>query len=154
MLLKGVPPSNGWSSRKNDTDLRRHDQKILRLGLELKDSDGFTHYWCTIIPALELAFKTSIHYLTGKTQEMLEKSWNPRLPYDTLRKYLVDIHPKASSFKIRFDKDRHHANRCMQDSFKYAKKIWDKSYKPPEFKLGDLVLVSTLNFNNIKPKEM
>ncbi|MBW0498993.1 hypothetical protein O181_038708 [Austropuccinia psidii MF-1] len=21
-------------------------------GLELKDSDGFTHYWCTLIPAL------------------------------------------------------------------------------------------------------
>ncbi|MBW0502689.1 hypothetical protein O181_042404 [Austropuccinia psidii MF-1] len=29
--------------------------------LELKDSDGFTHDWCTIITALELAYKTSIH---------------------------------------------------------------------------------------------
>ncbi|MBW0550068.1 hypothetical protein O181_089783 [Austropuccinia psidii MF-1] len=27
-------------------------------GLELKDSDGFTHCWCTLIPALELAYKT------------------------------------------------------------------------------------------------
>ncbi|MBW0524227.1 hypothetical protein O181_063942 [Austropuccinia psidii MF-1] len=43
----------------------------------------------------------------------------------------------------------------MQDSFKYAKERWDKSHKPPDFKIGDLVLVSTLNFNNIKgPKEL
>ncbi|MBW0578756.1 hypothetical protein O181_118471 [Austropuccinia psidii MF-1] len=30
-------------------------------GLEFKDSDGFTQDWCTLIPALELAYKTSIH---------------------------------------------------------------------------------------------
>ncbi|MBW0578843.1 hypothetical protein O181_118558 [Austropuccinia psidii MF-1] len=51
--------------------------------------------------------------------------------------------------------ERYHANRCMQDSFKYAKERWDKSHKPPSFKIGDLVLVSTLNFNNIKgPKKL
>ncbi|MBW0497985.1 hypothetical protein O181_037700 [Austropuccinia psidii MF-1] len=38
----------------------------------------------------------------------------------------------------------------MQDSFKYAKERWDKSHKPPDYKVGDLVLVSTLNINNIK----
>ncbi|MBW0576266.1 hypothetical protein O181_115981 [Austropuccinia psidii MF-1] len=43
----------------------------------------------------------------------------------------------------------------MQDSFKYAKERWDKSHKPPDFKIGDLVLVSTLNFNNIRgPKKL
>ncbi|MBW0515229.1 hypothetical protein O181_054944 [Austropuccinia psidii MF-1] len=59
---------------------------------------------------------------------MLEKGWNPRLPSETLRKDLNDIHPTASSFK---------------------------SHKVPDFKVGDLVLVSTLNFNNIKgPKKL
>ncbi|MBW0505379.1 hypothetical protein O181_045094 [Austropuccinia psidii MF-1] len=48
------------------------------------------------------------------------------------------------------DKERHHANGCMQDSFKLAKGRWDKSHKPPYFNIGYLVLVSTLNFNNIK----
>ncbi|MBW0553214.1 hypothetical protein O181_092929 [Austropuccinia psidii MF-1] len=48
------------------------------------------------------------------------------------------------------DKARHHENRCMKDAFKYAKERWDKSHKQPNFKIGDLVLVSTLNFNNIK----
>ncbi|MBW0518480.1 hypothetical protein O181_058195 [Austropuccinia psidii MF-1] len=119
-------------------------------GLNFKYSDGFTHDWCTLIPALELAYKTSIHSSTRKTPKMLEKGWNSRIPYDTLKKDFVDIHPTERSFKIILDKARHHANRCMQDSFKYAKERWDKSHKPLDFKEGDLVLVSTLNFNNIK----
>ncbi|MBW0505985.1 hypothetical protein O181_045700 [Austropuccinia psidii MF-1] len=123
--------------------------------LEFKDSDGFTHYWCTLIPALELAYKTSIHSSTGNTPVMLEKCWNPRLPYDTLKKDLVDIHPKASSLKLMLDNARHHENRCMQHSFKYAKERWDKSNKPSDFKIGDLALVSTPNFKNIKvPKKL
>ncbi|MBW0551705.1 hypothetical protein O181_091420 [Austropuccinia psidii MF-1] len=77
-------------------------QEIIRrfcaYGLEFKDSDGPTHDWCTLIPALELEYKTSIHFSTGKTPEMLEKGWNPRLPYENLKKDLVDIHPTESSF--------------------------------------------------------
>ncbi|MBW0581563.1 hypothetical protein O181_121278 [Austropuccinia psidii MF-1] len=38
----------------------------------------------------------------------------------------------------------------MEDSFAYAKDKWDKSHATPDFKVGDLVLVSTTNFNNIK----
>ncbi|MBW0493266.1 hypothetical protein O181_032981 [Austropuccinia psidii MF-1] len=86
-------------------------------GLDFKDSDGFRHVWCTLIPALELANKTSIQYSTGKTPEMLEKVWNPRVPYDTLRKYLVEIHTKESSFKVMLEKARHYENRCMQDFY-------------------------------------
>ncbi|MBW0528999.1 hypothetical protein O181_068714 [Austropuccinia psidii MF-1] len=100
--------------------------------------------------SLELAYKTSIHSSTGKTAAILEKCWNLRLPYDTLKKDLVDINPTASSFKIILDKARHHANRYMQDSFKYAKERWDKSHNQPDFKIGDLVLVSTLNFNHLR----
>ncbi|MBW0515681.1 hypothetical protein O181_055396 [Austropuccinia psidii MF-1] len=130
-------------------------RRFCAYGIEFKAPDGFTHDWCTLIPALELAYKTSIHSSTGKTPEMLEKSCNPRLPYDNLKKDLAYIHPTASSFKIMLYKARHHANRCMQDSFKYEKERWDKSHKPPDFKVGDLVLVSTLNFDNIKgPKKL
>ncbi|MBW0580261.1 hypothetical protein O181_119976 [Austropuccinia psidii MF-1] len=148
------PQTDGLSERMIQT---LEDMIIIfcAYGLEFKDSDGFTHDWCTLIPALELAYKTSIHSSTGKTLAILEKGWNPRLTYDTLKKDLVDIHPTASSFKIMLDKARHHANRGMQDYFKYAKERWDKSHKPPDFKIGDLVLVSTLNFNNIKgPKKL
>ncbi|MBW0545598.1 hypothetical protein O181_085313 [Austropuccinia psidii MF-1] len=143
------PQNDGLAERMIQT-LEDMIRRFCAYGLEFKDSDGFSHDWCTLIPALELAYKTSIHSSTGKPPAMLENGWNPRLPYDTLKKYLVDIHPIASSLKRIFDKARHHANRCRQDSFKYAKERWDKIHKPPDFKIGDLVLVSTLNFNNIK----
>ncbi|MBW0501340.1 hypothetical protein O181_041055 [Austropuccinia psidii MF-1] len=52
-------------------------------------------------------------------------------------------------------KERHHSNRCMQNSFKYAREQWEKSHKPHDFKVGELALVSTLSFNNIKgPKKL
>ncbi|MBW0539811.1 hypothetical protein O181_079526 [Austropuccinia psidii MF-1] len=79
--------------------------------LELKYSDVFTHYWFTLIPALELAYKTSIHSSTGKAPAMFKKGWNARLPYDTVKKDLVGIHTTESSSKMILDKARHHANR-------------------------------------------
>ncbi|MBW0568089.1 hypothetical protein O181_107804 [Austropuccinia psidii MF-1] len=129
-------------------------RRFCAYGPESKDSDGFTHDWCTFIPALKLAYRTSIHASTGKTPAMLEKGWNPKLPVNTLKKDLVDINPTASSFKLLLDKVRHHANQSMNDAFEYAKQKWDKSHKTPEFKVGDLTLVSTLKYNNIKgPKK-
>ncbi|MBW0515048.1 hypothetical protein O181_054763 [Austropuccinia psidii MF-1] len=119
-------------------------------GLEFKYSDGFTHYLCTFIPALELAHNTYIHASTGKTPVMLEKGWNHKIPVDTLRKDSVDIHPTASSFKLLLDKLRHNENQSMNDDFEYSKQKWYKSHKTPELKVGDLILASTLNFNNIK----
>ncbi|MBW0509987.1 hypothetical protein O181_049702 [Austropuccinia psidii MF-1] len=48
------------------------------------------------------------------------------------------------------EKSRKHAIRCMGDSFAYSKYKWDQSHATPDFKVGDLVVVSTPNFNNIK----
>ncbi|MBW0558830.1 hypothetical protein O181_098545 [Austropuccinia psidii MF-1] len=85
---------------------------------------------------------------------MLEKGWNSRLPEDTLKKDLIDIPPTASILKIMLDKVKYHAKQSMNDAFDYEKPKWDKSHKVPDFKVVDLILVSTLNFNNIKgPKK-
>ncbi|MBW0545149.1 hypothetical protein O181_084864 [Austropuccinia psidii MF-1] len=47
------------------------------------------------------------------------------------------------------------AAKCIAEAKKYNKQQWDKSHLEPEFKEGDQVLVSTLNFNNLKgPKKM
>ncbi|MBW0567898.1 hypothetical protein O181_107613 [Austropuccinia psidii MF-1] len=122
------PQTDGLAERMIQT-LEDMIRRFCAYGLELKDSDGFTHDWCTLIPALELAYKTSIHASTGKTPAMLEKGWTPNF--------------------------QHHVNKSINDAFKYAKQKWDKSHKTPEFKVGDLILVSTLNFNNIKgPKKL
>ncbi|MBW0573037.1 hypothetical protein O181_112752 [Austropuccinia psidii MF-1] len=143
------PQTGGLAERMIQT-LEDMIRRFCAYGLQLKDFDGFTHDWGTLIPALEIAYKTSIDASTGKTHEMLEKGWNPKLPVDTLKKDLVDIHPTASSFELLLDKLRHHENQSMNDAFEYAKQKWDKSHKTPEFKVGDLILASTLNFNNIK----
>ncbi|MBW0553176.1 hypothetical protein O181_092891 [Austropuccinia psidii MF-1] len=53
------------------------------------------------------------------------------------------------------DKVKHHAKQSINYAFDYAKQRWHKSHKVPEFKVGDLVLVSTLNFNIIRsPKKL
>ncbi|MBW0539559.1 hypothetical protein O181_079274 [Austropuccinia psidii MF-1] len=48
------------------------------------------------------------------------------------------------------DKARPHEKRCIKDSFKYGKERWDKIHKPLNFKIEDLVLVSSQNLNNFK----
>ncbi|MBW0511127.1 hypothetical protein O181_050842 [Austropuccinia psidii MF-1] len=85
---------------------------------------------------------------------MLEKGWDLTLPADTLRKDLIDTHPTASSFKIMLDKVKHNAKQSMNDAFDYAKQKWDKSHKVPAFKVGDLVLVLTLNFDLKGPRKL
>ncbi|MBW0552451.1 hypothetical protein O181_092166 [Austropuccinia psidii MF-1] len=66
------PQTNGLAERIIQT-LEGLIRRFCAYGLEFKDDDGFTHDWCTLIPALELASKTSIHALTGKTPAILEK---------------------------------------------------------------------------------
>ncbi|MBW0585197.1 hypothetical protein O181_124912 [Austropuccinia psidii MF-1] len=100
-------------------------RNLCAFGLELKDSDGFTHDWCTVRPALELEYKNSIYASKGKTPEMLEKGWNPKIPVDTLKKDLVDIHPSFSSLKLILDKVRHHSNQRMTNAFEYSNQKWD-----------------------------
>ncbi|MBW0462764.1 hypothetical protein O181_002479 [Austropuccinia psidii MF-1] len=118
--------------------------------LEIEDCSGFTHCWCTLSPALELAYRTFIHASNNQTPTILEKAWNPKLPQDSLRKYWVGIHPTASSFKGMLEKSRNDAVRFMEVSFAYAKHKWHKSHATSDFKVGDLVFVSSTNFNKIK----
>ncbi|MBW0574720.1 hypothetical protein O181_114435 [Austropuccinia psidii MF-1] len=143
------PQTDGLAERMIQT-LEDMVRRFCAYGLEFKDCDGFSHYRCTLLPALELAYKTTIHASTNQTPAILEKGWNTKLPQDSLRKVFIEIHPTASSFNGILYKARKHAVRCMEDSFAYAKDKWDKSHATPDLKVGDLVLASTTNFNNIK----
>ncbi|MBW0463121.1 hypothetical protein O181_002836 [Austropuccinia psidii MF-1] len=157
-LFKNIITYHPQTDRLAERMIQASEDMIRRFcayGLELKDLDGFTHDWCTLIPALDLAYRKSVHSSTGQTPAMLEKGWNPRLPTDTLWKDLFYIHPTASSFQIMLDKVKHHAKQSMNEASGYAKQKWDKSHKEPDFKLWDLVLISILNFNNIiGPKKL
>ncbi|MBW0556788.1 hypothetical protein O181_096503 [Austropuccinia psidii MF-1] len=48
------PKTDGIAERMIQT-LEEMIKSFFAYGLELKDSDGFTHEWCTLIPALGLA---------------------------------------------------------------------------------------------------
>ncbi|MBW0525740.1 hypothetical protein O181_065455 [Austropuccinia psidii MF-1] len=92
------PQTDGLAERMIQT-LEDMVRGVCAYGLEFKDCDGFTHHWCTLLPALELAYKTYIHSSNNQTPAILEKGCNPKLPQDSLRKKLIEIHPTAASFK-------------------------------------------------------
>ncbi|MBW0485172.1 hypothetical protein O181_024887 [Austropuccinia psidii MF-1] len=101
------PQTDGLAERMIQT-LEDMVRRFCAYCLELEDCDGFTHDWCTLLPALELAYKTSIHSSTNQTPAILKKGWNPKLPQYSFRKDLVEIHPTASSFKGMLDKAGKH----------------------------------------------
>ncbi|MBW0535435.1 hypothetical protein O181_075150 [Austropuccinia psidii MF-1] len=47
-------------------------RRFCAYGLELKNCDGSTHNWCTLFPALELAYKTPIHGSSNQNPAILE----------------------------------------------------------------------------------
>ncbi|MBW0484730.1 hypothetical protein O181_024445 [Austropuccinia psidii MF-1] len=143
------PQTDGLAERMIQT-LEDMVRGFCAYGLEFKYCDEFTHDWCTILPALELAYKTFIQVSNNQTPAILEKRWNPKLPQDSWWKELIEIDPTSDSFKGMLGKARQHAVRCMEDYFAYAKDKWEKSHATPDFKVQDLVLVSGTNFNNIK----
>ncbi|MBW0490954.1 hypothetical protein O181_030669 [Austropuccinia psidii MF-1] len=143
------PQTDGLAERITKT-LEDMVRRVCAYGLEFNDCDGFTHVLWTLLPELALEYKTPIHASTNQTPSILEKGWNPKLPQDSLRKYLVEIHPTAYRFKGMLDNAIKHAVRCIEDSFAYAKDKWAKSNATADFKVVDLVLVSTTNFNKIK----
>ncbi|MBW0542457.1 hypothetical protein O181_082172 [Austropuccinia psidii MF-1] len=64
------PQTDGLEERMIQT-LDEMIRRFCAYGVELKDSDGFTHHWCTLILAFEVAYKKSIHSSTGKTPVMI-----------------------------------------------------------------------------------
>ncbi|MBW0506417.1 hypothetical protein O181_046132, partial [Austropuccinia psidii MF-1] len=66
------PQTDGLAERMIQ-NLENMIRRFCAYGLEFKESDGFTDYWCTLIPGLELEYKTSVHSSTGQTPAMKKK---------------------------------------------------------------------------------
>ncbi|MBW0566206.1 hypothetical protein O181_105921 [Austropuccinia psidii MF-1] len=64
------PQTDGLAERMIQT-LEDMIGRFCAYGLELKDSYGFANDWCTLIPALEVAYETSVHSSTGQPPAML-----------------------------------------------------------------------------------
>ncbi|MBW0574165.1 hypothetical protein O181_113880 [Austropuccinia psidii MF-1] len=71
-LITYHPQTNGLAERMIQA-LEEMVRGFCAYSLEFKDCDGFTHDWCTLLPELELAYKTSIHVSTNQNPAILEK---------------------------------------------------------------------------------
>ncbi|MBW0519441.1 hypothetical protein O181_059156 [Austropuccinia psidii MF-1] len=97
-----------------------------------------------------MAFNTRQNSTTGKSSSLIEKWWNPLFPVYHLKKSLLNIHPTAKDFYYIWKKVCDTEARCIAKEKEYT-----KTHKEPELREDDQVLVSNLNFNNIKgPKKM
>ncbi|MBW0526883.1 hypothetical protein O181_066598 [Austropuccinia psidii MF-1] len=143
------PQTDGLAERMIQT-MEDILKRFCACGMEYKDHEGYTHDWVTLLPAVKLAHNTSQHSTTGKSPSLVEKGWNALLPVDHLKKNLLTIHPTANNFHDMWNKACYTAAKCIAEAKKYNKRRWEKSHMEPDFKEGDQVLVSTLNFNNIK----
>jgi hypothetical protein len=79
----------------------------------------------------------------------LEKGWVPFMPRDAVMSKSVSIHLSAEAFRIMMASAEAKAEECVAKAVIYNKERWDKCHKKPDIKIGDLVLISTLNFNNL-----
>ncbi|MBW0466255.1 hypothetical protein O181_005970 [Austropuccinia psidii MF-1] len=148
------PQTDGLAERMIQT-MKDNLRRVCAYGMEYKDHEGYTHDWVTFIPAVQLAYNTSQHSTTGKTPALVEKGWNPLLLVDHLKKKLLTIHPTAKDFHEMWKRACDTAGKCIAVAKEYNKQRWEKSHMKPDFQEGDQVLVSTLNFNDLKgPKKI
>ncbi|MBW0572704.1 hypothetical protein O181_112419 [Austropuccinia psidii MF-1] len=143
------PQTNGLAERMIQTmeDIIR---RFCEYGMEYNDHEGYTHDWVTLIPAVQLAYNTSQNSTTGKSPSLVEKGWTPLLPVDHLKKNLLTIYPTAKDFHDMWKRAFDIAARFIAEEKEYNTQRWDKSHMETDFEGGDQVLVSTLNFSNIK----
>ncbi|MBW0461600.1 hypothetical protein O181_001315 [Austropuccinia psidii MF-1] len=117
-------------------------------GMEYKDHEGYTHDLVILLPEVQLAYNTSQHSTTGKSPSLVEQKGNPLLLVDHLNKNLLTIHPTAKGFHEMWKRACDTAAKCIAEAKEYNKQRYEKTQMEPDFKQGDQVLVSTLNFNH------
>ena len=148
------PQTDGLAERMIQT-LEDMIRRYCAFGLSYKDQDGFTHDWISLLPALEYAYNSSKHSVTGKIPFELERGWIPTMPVTAVLSKTVHLHPTSESFFEMMQKAEKNAQECIKQAVEYNKARWDKTHKEADIKVGDQVLISTINFNNMEgPKKL
>ena len=144
------PETEGLAERSIQT-LKGIISRYCAFGPTCSDSEGLGHDWGTLLPGLEYAYNGTIHSTTGKTPFELERGYIPNCPRMLLNNKLgkMDVHPASASFSHMQARAREHAKQCISEAFAYEKRRWDSSHKEPNIQVGDLVLISTVHFNNL-----
>jgi hypothetical protein len=142
------PQTDGLAERMIQT-LEDMIRRYCAFGLQFKDGKGYTHNWVSLLPALEFAYNSIVHASTGKTPFELEKGWLPHMPRDVLLSRAVKLHPSAERFQHMMLSAEKHASRCRDEAVAYNKERWDRTHREHDIQVGDRVLVSTTNVQNL-----
>ncbi|MBW0515445.1 hypothetical protein O181_055160 [Austropuccinia psidii MF-1] len=87
--------------------------------------------------------------LTGR------KRVKPLISCGSPERNLLTIHPSANDFHYMWKRACDTAGKCIPEAKEYKKQRYDKTHMEPDFKEWDQVLLSILNFNNLKgPNDM
>ncbi|MBW0472827.1 hypothetical protein O181_012542 [Austropuccinia psidii MF-1] len=79
ILCYSLPQKNDGLDSRMIQNLEEMVRNVCAHALELKYCDEFKHDCSTLLHALELTYKGSIHASPTQTPSILEKEWNPRL---------------------------------------------------------------------------
>ncbi|KAI7967784.1 hypothetical protein MJO29_001061 [Puccinia striiformis f. sp. tritici] len=142
------PQTDGLAERMIQT-LEDMIRRYCAYGLDYKDNDGYTHDWVSLLPALEFAYNSSKHSTTGLIPFELERGWIPHMPRDFLLSKTIELHPTSECFQQMMFKAEEKASSCVKEAVEYNKERWDKTHRDHDLKIGDEVLISTVNFNNL-----
>ncbi|MBW0483712.1 hypothetical protein O181_023427 [Austropuccinia psidii MF-1] len=115
-----------------------------------EDHEGYTHDWVTLLSEVQLDYNTSQHSTTRKSPSLVEKGWKPLLTVNHLKNNLLNIHSTAKKFHDMWKRACDTASKCIAEAKEYKKQRYEKTHMEPDFKEGDQVIVSTLNFNDLK----
>ena len=125
-------------------------RRYCNFGLLYTDEEGYRHDWVSLLLALEMAYNSTTHSVTGRTPFELEKGWNPFTPMQLMQGLNLGelpTDPGADSFSRMIEMAREHAAECIDSAFDDAKRRWDEHHAPPKIAVQDQVLLSTKHFN-------
>ncbi|MBW0480476.1 hypothetical protein O181_020191 [Austropuccinia psidii MF-1] len=91
-------------------------RKFCAYGMEYKDHEGYTHYWVTLLPEVQLAYSTSQNSTTRKTPALIEKGWNPQFTVDHLKKDHLTIHLTGKHFHEVWKRACVKASKCISEA--------------------------------------
>ncbi|MBW0485387.1 hypothetical protein O181_025102 [Austropuccinia psidii MF-1] len=91
------PQTDGLAERMFQK-MEEINRRLCAYGMENIDHEGYTHDRVTLLLEVQQAYNTRKHSTTGKSPSLVEKWWNPLLPVDHLKNYLLTIPPTAKDF--------------------------------------------------------
>ncbi|MBW0508271.1 hypothetical protein O181_047986 [Austropuccinia psidii MF-1] len=133
--------------------------RVAKITISDRDPKFTSEVWANLYEILgtKLEFSTACPASLKQDPELYhsEITLTGRKRVDPLKKNLLAIHPTAKDFHGIWRRACDTASKCVAEAQEYNKQRYYKIHMKPDFKEEDPVLVSTLNFNNLKgPKKM